>query len=698
MQDNSNTFEKAPAPKVPSDFDDDEDFLNHVRRCYNDDTGADRDNREEELLDFRFAAGRQWDENVYQRRIQANKPTLTFNKLTAYVAQLVGNRRQNETSIKIIPDHSGSKEVAKVREGLIRNIQKASRAKRAYDAAFQNQVIGGLGNFQIALEYADNDVFEQEIVIEAIYDNMSVAWDYKSQDPTGADARHVTVTEWMDKKEFEKKYPGKSSSNFSSDYGDYPRENMEGWYEKDRVRIADFWRIRSRRRTLALVESEEGLETIDVTDLEPEQYLEKVVTRADGSPVMRESEVKYAEMYRVSGSDVLEGPYELPITRVPVFRVPGWEINTGEYRTRFGVVRWLRDPQRLYNYWRSVIAEKLVMTPKARWMAGKTAIEGYEDTFRRAHLSDDTLLVWNDEAGAEPKLVSPVEVETSLIHEAGMVSQDMRDISNLHEASFGQVSNEVSGKAIMARQRVGELGNVIYLDNLNEAMKECGRVINQLIPYVYDTPRVVKVLGDDDEMNMDFIRINYGDDESIDITKGKYNVTISTGPSTETKRIETAEAMMSAVNAMPDVFGVAADLIAEAQDWPKSDQISRRLRNRMPPEILGDELTPEQQQQAQLQAQKQEMAEQLMVAEQQAKIAETSARAAEAQMRTKKLQADMAEIDAKIEKMDAETDKIEVDTLVNFATAEDNIRSQQARDALETIDAVKGENNVDGDG
>ena len=279
-----------------------------------------------------------------------------------------------------------------------------------------------------------------------------------------------------------------------------------------------------------------------------------------------------------------------------------------------------------------------------------------------------------------------------------MGSQDMRDISNLHEASFGQVSNEVSGKAIMARQRVGELGNVIYLDNLNEAMKECGRVINQLIPYVYDTPRVVKVLGDDDEMNMDFIRINYGDDESIDITKGKYNVTISTGPSTETKRIETAEAMMSAVNAMPDVFGVAADLIAEAQDWPKSDQISRRLRNRMPPEILGDELTPEQQQQAQLQAQKQEMAEQLMVAEQQAKIAETSARAAEAQMRTKKLQADMAEIDAKIEKMDAETDKIEVDTLVNFATAEDNIRSQQARDALETIDAVKGENNVDGDG
>lgn len=688
MQDNSNTFEKAPAPKVPDDFDDEADFLGHVRSLYDADTGADQENRDEEQLDAEFAAGKQWDEFVYQRRIDANKPTLTFNKLTAYIAQLVGNRRQNETAIKVIPDHAGSKEVAKIREGIIRKIQKSSAAKRAYDAAFQNQTIGGLGNFQVVVDYASDDVFEQEIKIEPIYDNLAVAWDYTCQDPTGSDARHVFVTEYLSDKEFEEKYPGKTSSNFSSDYGNSSRENMEGWYSQNRVRVADFWRIRSRKRTLALMQDGE---VNDVTDMELSEYADNIVVRNDGSPVMRESNVKYAEMYRVSGADILEGPYDLPISRVPVFRCPGWEINTGQYKTRFGMVRFLRDPQRLYNYWRSVVAEKLIMTPKARWMAGKTAIEGYEDAFRRAHLSDDPLLVWNDEAAAKPELVQPVQVEAALINEAGMVAQDMRDISNLHEASFGQASNEVSGKAIMARQRVGELGNVIYLDNLNEAMKEAGRVINALIPHIYDTPRVVKVMMGDDAVDMQEVAINGADEGSIDISRGKYDITITTGPSTQTKRVETAEAMMAAVNAMPDVFGAAADLIAEAQDWPKSDQIASRLRNRMPPEMLGGELTPEQQQQQQMQAEKQQMAEELAVAEQRAKIAETEARAAQAQMQALKIRADMDKIDADIEKG-------EVDTAISYAKAKADIESQETRDYLETIDAITGENNVDGDG
>jgi hypothetical protein len=685
--------EKARKPKMPDDFADEAEFLSHIRKTYSDDVGADLENRREALEDARFAAGRQWDEIVYNNRINNNKPALTINRIVAFIAQIIGNARMNETDIKIIPDHTGDKDVARVREGLIRNIQKTSHAKRAYDAAFQSCVIGGLGNFKVVVDYASDDVFEQDIKIEPIYDDQAVAWDHTAVDPTGADARHVTVTDSMPRAQFEKMFPDVSLSSFATDGVDPNEAYRDGWWNMNAVRVAEFYRVRSRKRVIALMQDNR---TVDVTDLPTEEYIGTVATRPDGAPIMRETHVKYVEMYVVSGAAVLEGPYELPIKRVPVFRVPGWEINTGTYKTRFGLVRFLRDPQRLHNYWRSVIAEKLMLTPKSMWLAGKTAISGYEDAFRRAHLSNDPLLTFNDEAAQPPVLVPPAQLEAALINEAGIAAQDIKDVSNLHEASLGQTSNEVSGKAIMARQRVGEVGSAIYQDNMNMAKEEAGRVINDLITVVYDTPRVVKVLGADDEINFDFVKINFDDDPgSVDLTVGKYNVTVTTGPSYATKRIEAAESMMAAVNAMPDAFSVAADLIAEAQDWPKADKIAARLRTRMPPDILGeDDLTPEQQQQ--LAAQAQAAAEEAEI--QRATIeAEIILKQAEAQLKVAQAEESRARAAATAASIDREDIKVEVSAdkaAADIEKIEAEIESISTRDQLQTIDALTGENNV----
>jgi len=682
VQNNSNTVEKQPKPKLPDDFKDEESFLTYIRKCYSDDTVYDRNNREDELLDAKFVAGEQWDEQVFQARVDAGKPALVINRLPAFVAQVIGNRRLNETEIKVIPDYDGDKEVARIREGLIRSIQKTSTAKRAYDAAFQNQVIGGLGNFQLVLDYDSDDAFDQSIRIEPIYDNAAVAWDMGSFDPTGADAKHVTVCDYVTKDAFDKMYPGKSSANFQADIGDgYWMTNMGGWYEKDRIRIADFWRMRSRKRTLALMKDGKTIDVTDFVKAGDSAFLEMVEQRSDGSPIMREANVKYAQMYRVSGGDVLEGPYELPIKRVPVFRVPAWEVNVGKARTRFGLVRFLRDPMRIHNYMESVKIEKLMLSPKAKWLVGKTAGQGYEDQFRRAHLSEDTVLFWNDEESAnKPEYVRPNDLEPAVIQASMESVQSIKDVSNLHEASLGQTSNEVSGKAIMARQRVGETGTIIYQDNMNLAIEECGRVANDLIPYVYDTPRVVKVLGQDDEINFEIVRINYDDENSIDLTTGKYNISVTTGPSYATKRIEAADSMMAAVNAMPDTFAVAGDLIAEAQDWPKADKIAKRLRSRMPADMLGDDVTPEQQQQMQAQAQQQQVIEQIAMREKMAEIGLKEAQAEESKARAAKT---MSEIGVSAAQAQTAAAKAAADA-----------ESQSTRDALQTIDALTGENNV----
>jgi hypothetical protein len=593
---------KQPVFKLPKGYENEADFLREMRKLYSDDLTADKDNRDAGVEDMAFLVGKQWAEDVEQRRITAKKPVLTVNRIPAFVAQVIGNRRQNEAAIKVIPDNGGTKGVAKIREGLMRSIQKISRAKLAYDKACEGSVVCGLGNFQVCVDWDPDDVFAQSIQIEAINDHFSVVWDRTLTEPTGRDAGHVFVGDSMPIEEFQREYPWATPANIETDIVQQARAS--GWITSTDVRIVSYWRMRSHKRTLAMMLNNE---VRDVTDelkdtAQAAKTLAQIAQGPDGAPVMREVNRKYAQMYLCSGTNILEGPYELPISRVPVFRVPGWDIAVGDEKHRWGLVRFLKDPQRLHNFWRSVLAEKLMQSPRAVWTAADTAVQGREKEWRESHNSDNSLLIWNAESGQKPERVPPAIVEDALLAQAELTTQDLKDVSNIHEANLGMPSNEVSGKGIMARQRVSETGAVLYHDNLNMAIEEAGITINELIPIVYDTQRIIKVIGVDGKEDM--VAINQVGNKESDITAGKYSVTVITGPDTATKRIEAAESMMALATAMPQVMGVAADLIVEAQDWPMADKIAERIRSTLPPGLVSQEdMTPEQRQNAAAQSQ-----------------------------------------------------------------------------------------------
>lgn len=627
---------------LPTDFDDEQSFLRWAVQTFDDDLEDDRENREQAISDGKFVVGEQWDKATKAIRRAARKPTLVFNRLPAFIAQIIGNRRLNKTDIKIVADDAVFKKTAQVREGLVRSIQKISNAEVAYNKALENQVISGMGNFEITLEYAYDDVFEQDIKIKAINNGLSVVWDRRSDEPSGGDAGHCWLVDTMTTEDFKREWPDANPADPTTDTRLLGYEIGDGWVTQDEVRVVRMWRIRSHRRILALLRAAkgevDGEDVVDVTDMDPKEFTDRIVTNAQGLPVMREADRKYAQLYIFTATKILEGPYELPINRVPVFRVPGWDINVGDRRYRFGLIRFLKDPQKLHNYWRSIIAEKLMLTPKGNWIASEDAVAGRQEEWRESHLSDNPLLVYNENT-QKPERTDPSQIESGLIQEASMTSQDLRDISNLHEASFGQQSNEVSGKAILARQRVGETGTVIYQDNLDIAIEAGGDVINQLIPFTYDTIRTIKVMGEEDEELTPVVINDTTNEDSVDITAGKYAVSSSTGPSFVTKRVEAADNMLNMVNAMPDVLGVAADKIVEAQDWPGATEIARRIRLNMPAGVLKEsDMSDEQKQrvasQAEAQAvqqQKEDMLFRLELAEKQASVNEQNARATQAE-------------------------------------------------------------------
>jgi hypothetical protein len=603
--------DERPKIELPPEFKGDEnEFLRCMRQDFSDDQEFDSANRIAGIEDLQFVVGDQWDELVAARRQAKRKPVLTVNRLPAFVAQVVGSRLQNETEIKVLPDSGGNVPIANVREGLIRSIQKLSDSETAYDNALTGAVCCGIGNWQIDIDYENDEVWHMSPRIHPIADHFSVVWDRTMTDPTGRDATRCFVIDRMPEDTFRAEYPWATPTDIISDRMPAELRNSS-WYMGNDVQIVAYWAVRRRKRMIALLTTGQ---TVDITDEQNPAVLGAIDTDSrTGQPMVREIYRKYVQMYRCSGADILEGPYELSIDRVPVFRVPGWVLRIGATTHRWGIVRNMKDPQRLHNYWRSAIAEKIMQSPKNTWVASDTAVAGREAQWRASGTSDDPLLIWNAESGQPPVRNAPVQIEEALIAEAATTTQDLKDVSNIHEANLGMPSNEVSGVAIQRRQAVSDTGTQIYHVNLTKAIRETGRVLNELIPYIYDTKRTISVTQPDGAEQLQAINDSTNSD-AVDLTVGKYRITASVGPSFATKRQENEEAMLALAQAMPQTFAVAPDLLVEAMDWPLAPKIAARFRRALPPGVLGpDEMTPEMQQQAVAAGQQQQQATELAV-------------------------------------------------------------------------------------
>ena len=642
----------ARKSKLPEGYKDEAEFLEEVRELFQQGVDFDRENRDEAVYDLKFLAGDQWDADAAAAR--KGKPCLTINDLPAKVAQVVGDMRINRPSIRVRPAEDADKDLAEIREGLIRAIERDCDAQGVYIATGESQVACGIGNFRVTLKNADDAGFERDIRFEGIPDPFAVVWDPFSTERTGKDAEWCFVVDQMPRKLFERTWKDALPTDL-----EVPNNDANGWYTKDEVRVTEFWRMNTEPALYARLMNGSTVE-VEAIAQAPGAYMQvrrngkgkklvplvaPVAVDDDGEPMVRKGSRRYACMYLVTGHAILSGPHELPVPRVPIFRARGWEVNVREKRVRFGLIRWARDPARLKNYWRSVSAEMLALAGKGKWLLHEQN-EGDQDAFRDAHANDDPVLLWSGQV--PPQYVGPPTLNSAVLQEAALSAQDMKDVTGLHDASLGAKSNETSGKAILARQREGDVGTFIYHDNLQAAISEAGRVANALIPIAYDTARTIRVVGEDETTKVQ--RVNDPmDPESVDLNRGRYDVVVETGPSYSTRRVEAAESMMQFMQAVPAAAQAAGDLIARNMDWPGADMIADRLKKALPPQLTEgeEELTPEQQQQRAMAMQAQQeqqamgmQAAQLDLAAKDATVKKTQAEAIKAMREAENVGAD----------------------------------------------------------
>jgi hypothetical protein len=588
-----------------------EDLLSTARSRLDMAMSALSESREDEIDDLRFYAGSpdnhwQWPADVLATRgaVQGQtinaRPCLTINKLPQHVKQVTNDQRQNRPAAKVIPvDDNADIEVADIFNGMIRHIEYISDADVAYDTACENQVAYGEGYIRLLTEYCDDNTFEQDIKIGRVRNSFSVYMDPMIQDPTGADAKYCFVTQDLTREEYERMYPNAAPVTTLQSLG-VGDQSISNWLNEDTIRVADYYYIDYDRATLNLYPGNQTAFAGTPEDKQLKAFF--------GKPIRsRESDRPKVKYCKINGYEVLE-QNDWAGKCIPVIRVVGNEYEVDGRLYVSGLVRNAKDAQRMYNYWVSQEAEMLALAPKAPFIGYGGQFEGYENQWKTANTQNWPYLEVNpdvtDGQGAIlplPQRAQPPMASSGLLQAKAGASEDIKSTTGQYNASLGMGSNERSGKAILARQREGDVGTYHYGDNLARSVRNVARQLVDLIPKIYDTQRVARIIGEDGETKM--VRVNPDqaqpvnkivDQAGVVIEKiynlgvGKYDVVAVTGPGYATKRQESLEAMGQMLQANPSLWAVAGDLFVKNMDWPGAQEMAKRFAKTIDPKLMGD--------------------------------------------------------------------------------------------------------------
>lgn len=564
--------------------------------------------------DLEFGASDQWDPTVRAERAQDGRPCLTINRLPQFIRQVTNQQRAARPAIQVNPVDSGSDpKVAEVLQGIIRNIEINSDADVAYSTAGEFQVTCGRGYWLVTTEFAGDDGYEQVIRILTIRDPLSVFVDPGYSEVDGRDARFGFIVEDIPAEYFEEKYGEDAVLNYKAWINSRSR-SVEWMAGKDFYRVAHYFYLDSSSEDITDIEmpSIENPQVREVVRIPTSRVPKKSEMPPDwkikGSRVIVHNQCKWA---LITPTEVLDGNEDLtegrdfPSRFIPIVHVHGSELNIdGEVDLR-GMVRDAKDPQKMYSFWASALTEVIALTPRAPYIGYEGAFKGHTEKWNQANRKNFAFLEVNPVTiGGQPapfpqrQAFSPA-IE-AIVQAFQLSDNDMKAVVGLYDASLGKSGPEQSGKAILARQSQGQLGNSNFMDNLSRSIRHTGRIILDMIPRVYTPLRILRILGADNktknviisngapEQDVTAMKVAQGIPEVFDISVGRYDVSISAGSSEPSRRAEMAEALMQLINSYPDAAPIIMDLMVKNMDWPGADEIAERLRRNVPSNLLSE--------------------------------------------------------------------------------------------------------------
>lgn len=564
----------------------------------------------------------QWDSDLVLARELDDKPCLTINKTQQHNLMIINDAKQNKPGIRIRPvGDEATFEGAQIYQELVYHIEYISSAENVYDDATKFQVEAGIGYWRIVTDYISDKSFDQEIYIRRIKDPRSVYLDPDINEVDGSDARYGIIFEDMPKDLYKEKYPDFADIGSTSSIGN---ANNDAWVTTNNVRIAEYYRKSEKPDKLVTwVSPTDGQQVLkkhsELEDTEKLIYNElKKVKAAQELWQFQERKVlnNEIEWYKIAGDHIIDqgkwlGKY------IPIVRLVGTETVIDGILDRKGHTRALINAQQIYNYNTSANVEYGALQTKSPWVAPSAAIEGYEEYYKTANRVNHSYLPYNaldDDGNPIPAPTRPAAPQASpaYVQQMQIAQNEMMMVTGQYQAQMGENENAKSGVAINARQRQGDRATYHFIDNQAIAIRFTGKIIVDLIPKIYDTERIKKIIARDGS------KMNVKIDPTLpaaskDVTDpanpqmdaghkikeiifnpdfGMYDIQADTGPSFATQRMETSNILTQIASNDKDFLKLGGDILFKNLDFNGADTLADRYYKMLPPNIKGEAPDP----------------------------------------------------------------------------------------------------------
>lgn len=569
------------------EVEDKDQLLSKIRQRYDDGVGAFEENRRMHSEDLNFVYNSesmgQWDPVVLEAR--RGKPNYTFNRVIGPVNIVVADMRQTRPAGKVRPTSGAASEaVADILGGLMRSIEDESRADPIYKNQYKFAVAGGFGAWRLMPEYASEDSFDQVLRLKDIPNPQTVIWDPECSDACSGDAMWCIVGERLSKEKHRSLFPTadtESSFNISRD--------SYGWFTDKEVRVVEYMeRVPFEKEIVQFSDGSIEDLTKEIKDADAEFEAHGLGPDKVKRIEKTRKVLKWRVMWcKVDGGQVLEGPIYYDWKRIPVVRVPGRYINIEGRKKLQSLIRHAKDAQRTYNSRVCDMIERSALIPKAPYLVTENMIKGYENEWSQSNTASRPYLPYNVDKNAEgnggmPFRNQPIDMPQGALALAQQAASDIQATTGYFDPALGNAEdmNRVSGKALVQHNRRSDLGSYEFMDGFGDALQLTWEIGIDMIPTIYDSQRIVRIVGNDEIEKM--VTVNAQDPDTGDITHdlkvGSYSCKVNIGPNYQTARQEALATMIDAAEAIPMIAQIAPDLLAKNIDMPDADELTRRLR------------------------------------------------------------------------------------------------------------------------
>jgi len=680
-----------------------------------------------------FVLGQQWTDDEEEMLKTFRKVPLVSNKLATMANALCGEQQQNTPQLQVVPMDNCDEETAHIRELIVKDIMFSTSAHTVYQVAASQAFIGGFSAFCIDTDYTHQKAFELDIVYRHFKDASRCYWDVGAERVNKTDGMHCGYITRMTREKFREIYgreleekisrtmsPGQTQEEIAlvtqPSEGDDPftwadneavtiLDHFVRKYEKDMLYKLSNGKIIDQKEMDDLIEdsmernnvmneqmfsgigdnTEEIMEVHEQTET-PEMEEEEIksvkdidpnfITLWDNDEIVRIEEKRETKKHKIMHYKIA-GDYILDESEFPSEQLPMPFVDQNSYydkngkqicRSFFGDCK---DTQRYINYLRTQSAYILKISRYDQFIGSKKNVQGL-DTQRNWQDPNNTqgLLAYDESPnGHKPEQIRPPELSASLLTQYQLAIEDLYTSTGLYPTRMGQSGNEVSGAAIDARTRQGSYPTFVAFNSVNRAIATGGEIVNEMIPRVYDSERVIALMTPDEGLKN--ITINkqadeYGEVIENDIRKGTYEVRLKPGPSYEGQKQEALQSLQQILQASPQAFGLIADLYAENLPLMNTIEIKNRLKTLVPPQIVQAGKTGKMPEQSGQQSPEQQMA-----------IQESNIKQMEVQLKAKEIELKEQEIlmEAQFKLQELQTQKME---------AAAQLQEQELRYAAET--------------